>query len=49
MILFWAETPDGWEIPGLHGPMAEDEFDGYVQSGVYLIRGQGESLLIDTG
>ncbi len=49
MIFFWAETPDGWGIPGLHGPWAGDELDGYVQSGVYLIRGQGESVLIDTG
>ena len=49
MIFFHAETPDGWAIPGLHGPLAEDELDGYVQSGVYLIRGAGENLLIDTG
>jgi hydroxyacylglutathione hydrolase len=49
MIFFWSQTPDGWGIPGLHGPLAEDELDGYVQSGVYLIRGQGENLLIDTG
>jgi hydroxyacylglutathione hydrolase len=49
MIFFLAETPDGWAIPGLHGPMAEDELDGNVQSGVYLIRGRGENMLIDTG
>jgi glyoxylase-like metal-dependent hydrolase (beta-lactamase superfamily II) len=49
MIFFWAETPDGWGIPGIHGPTADDELDGYVQSGVYLIRGKGENLLIDTG
>ncbi len=49
MIFFWAETPDGWGIPGTHGPWAGDELDGYVQSGVYLIRGQGENMLIDTG
>ncbi len=49
MIFFWAETPDGWGIPGAHGPWAEDELDGYVQSGVYLLRGQGENMLIDTG
>src|SRR5580658_9140645 len=49
MIFFHAETPDGWAIPGLHGPFADDELDGYVQSGVYLIRGEGENLLIDTG
>ncbi len=49
MIFFWAETPDGWGIPGIHGPLAGDELDGYVQSGVYLIRGQGENLLIDSG
>ena len=49
MIFFWAETPDGWGIPGIHGPLAEDELDGYVQSGVYLIRGKGESLLVDSG
>ena len=49
MIFFWAETPDGWGIPGIHGPWAGDELDGYVQSGVYLIRGQGESMLIDSG
>jgi hydroxyacylglutathione hydrolase len=49
MIFFWAETPEGWGIPGLHGPWAEDELDGYVQSGVYLVRGQGENILIDTG
>jgi glyoxylase-like metal-dependent hydrolase (beta-lactamase superfamily II) len=29
--------------------LAGDELDGYVQSGVYLIRGQGENMLIDTG
>lgn len=49
MIFFWAETPDGWGIPGIHGPFEEDELDGYVQSGVYLIRGKGENLLVDTG
>jgi hypothetical protein len=49
MIFFWAETPDGWGIPRIHGPLAEDELDGYVQSGVYLIRGKGENLLIDSG
>jgi glyoxylase-like metal-dependent hydrolase (beta-lactamase superfamily II) len=49
MIFFHAQTPDGWAIPGLHGPLADDELDGYVQSGVYLIRGAGENLLIDTG
>jgi hydroxyacylglutathione hydrolase len=49
MIFFHAETPDGWAIPGLHGPLADDELDGYVQSGVYLVRGEGENLLIDTG
>ena len=49
MIFFWAETPDGWGIPGIHGPWAEDELDGYVQSGVYLLRGKGENMLIDTG
>jgi len=49
MIFFWAPTPDGWGIPGIHGPFAEDELDGYVQSGVYLIRGKGENLLIDSG
>jgi len=49
MIFFWAETPDGWGIPGIHGPSADDELDGYVQSGVYLLRGQGENMLIDTG
>ena len=48
MIFFWAETPDGWGIPGIHGPLAEDELDGYVQSGVYLIRGKGENLLVDS-
>ena len=49
MIFFWAETPDGWGIPGIHGMLAEDELDGYVQGAVYLIRGSGENLLIDTG
>jgi glyoxylase-like metal-dependent hydrolase (beta-lactamase superfamily II) len=49
MIFFWAETPDGWGIPGIHGPFAEDELGGYVQSGVDLIRGQDENLLIDSG
>jgi glyoxylase-like metal-dependent hydrolase (beta-lactamase superfamily II) len=49
MIFFFGETPDGWGIPGLHGPWADDELDGYVQSGVFLIRGQGENILIDTG
>jgi len=49
MIFFWGETPDGWGIPGIHGMLAEDELDGYVQGAVYLIRGQGENLLIDTG
>ena len=49
MIFFWGETPDGWGIPGIHGPAAGDELDGYVQSGVHLLRGQGENMLIDTG
>jgi hypothetical protein len=49
MIFFWAETPDGWGIPGIHGPFAEDELAGYVQSGVYLIKGKGEKLLVDSG
>jgi glyoxylase-like metal-dependent hydrolase (beta-lactamase superfamily II) len=49
MIFFLGETPDGWGIPGIHGMLAEDELDGYVQGAVYLIRGKGENLLIDTG
>jgi len=49
MNFFWAETPDGWEVPGIHGSFEEDELDGYDQSGVYLIGGQGESLLVDSG
>src|SRR6476469_9133387 len=49
MLFFRADTPDGWGIPGIHGPLAEDELDGYVQSGVYLVRGSGENLLIDSG
>ncbi|MBV8967868.1 MAG: MBL fold metallo-hydrolase, partial [Verrucomicrobia bacterium] len=49
MIFFWAETPDGWGIPGIHGMLAEDELDGYVQGAVYLIRSGGENLLLDTG
>jgi len=49
MIFFWAGTPDGWGIPGIHGMLAEDELDGYVQGAVYLIRGAGENLLVDTG
>lgn len=49
MIFFFAETPDGWAIPGVHGPWADDELDGYVQGAVYLIRGLGENMLIDTG
>lgn len=24
MIFFWAETPDGWGLPGVHGVWAED-------------------------
>jgi len=49
MIFFLADTPDGWGIPGIHGPFAEDELDGYVQSGVYLIRGRDGNLLVDSG
>ncbi|MBV8812895.1 MAG: MBL fold metallo-hydrolase [Verrucomicrobia bacterium] len=49
MIFFFGETPDGWGIPGIHGMLAEDELDGYVQGAVYLIRGDGENLLIDSG
>ena len=49
MIFFLGQTPDGWGIPGIHGMLAEDELDGYVQGAVYLIRGRGESLLVDTG
>lgn len=49
MIFFWAETPDGWGIPGIHGLWAEDEQDGNVQGAVYLIRGKNENLLFDTG
>lgn len=49
MIFFFANTPDGWGIPGIHGPSEEDELDGYVQSGVYLIRGKDENLLVDSG
>ena len=49
MIFFFGETPDGWGIPGIHGMLAEDELDGYVQGAVYLIRGRNESLLIDSG
>jgi len=44
MIFFWAETPDGWGIPGIHGPWAEDELDGYVQNGVWMISGLGENM-----
>lgn len=49
MIFFLGETPDGWGIPGIHGMLAEDELDGYVQGAVYLIRGRDENLLIDSG
>ncbi|MBV8376534.1 MAG: MBL fold metallo-hydrolase [Verrucomicrobia bacterium] len=49
MIFFLGETPDGWGVPGIHGMLAEDELDGYVQGAVYLIRGHGENLLVDTG
>ena len=49
MIFSGPTRPDGWGILGIHGPFADDELDGYVQSGVYLIRGQGENLLIDSG
>ena len=49
MIFFKGETPDGWGIPGIHGMLAEDELDGYVQGAVYLVRGQNENLLIDSG
>jgi hypothetical protein len=44
MIFFWAEIPDAWGIPGIHGPLAEDELDGYVQSGVYLFRGKSSVM-----
>jgi glyoxylase-like metal-dependent hydrolase (beta-lactamase superfamily II) len=49
VIFFLGETPDGWGIPGIHGMLAEDELDGYVQGAVYLIRGRNENLLIDSG
>jgi hydroxyacylglutathione hydrolase len=49
MIFFRGDTPDGWGIPGIHGMLAEDELDGYVQGAVYLIRGTNENLLFDSG
>lgn len=49
MIFFFAETPDGWAVPGIHGPLQGDQLDGGIQSGVYLIRGKNENILVDTG
>jgi glyoxylase-like metal-dependent hydrolase (beta-lactamase superfamily II) len=49
MIFFFAETPDGWAVPGVHGPLQGDQLDGGIQSGVYLIRGRDANLLFDTG
>lgn len=49
MIFFWAETPDGWAVPGVHGPLQGAQLDGGIQSGVYLIRGETGNLLFDTG
>lgn len=49
MIFFWAQTPDGWAVPGAHGPLQGDQLDGGIQGGVYLVRGEGENLLFDTG
>lgn len=49
MIFFWAQTPDGWAVPGPHGPLQGDQLDGGIQGGVYLVRGEGENLLFDTG
>lgn len=49
MIFFWAATPDGWAVPGVHGSLQGSQQDGGIQSGVYLIRGKKENLLFDTG
>ncbi len=49
MLFAEFRTPDGWGIPGIHGPWAEDELDGNVQGAVYLIENGGEALLFDTG
>jgi len=49
MLFAEFKTPDGWGIPGIHGPWAADELDGNVQGAVYLIDGGDEALLFDTG
>ena len=49
MRFYEIRTPDGWGVPGVHGPWAEDELDGNVQGGSYLVIDGGEALLIDTG
>ncbi|MGV1049115.1 MAG: MBL fold metallo-hydrolase [Solirubrobacterales bacterium] len=49
MLFAEFKTPDGWGIPGIHGPWAEDELDGNVQGAVYLIDGGEQALLFDTG
>jgi glyoxylase-like metal-dependent hydrolase (beta-lactamase superfamily II) len=49
MLFAEFKTPDGWGIPGIHGPWAADELDGNVQGAVYLIDGGEEALLFDTG
>jgi hydroxyacylglutathione hydrolase len=49
MLFFEIRTPDGWGIPGIHGPWAADELDGNVQGAVYWIESDGEALLFDSG
>jgi glyoxylase-like metal-dependent hydrolase (beta-lactamase superfamily II) len=49
VLFFEIRTPDGWGIPGVHGPWAPDELDGNVQGAVYWIESDGEALLFDSG
>jgi len=45
MIFFGGETPNGWGLPGIRGRFASSTA---AQSGVCLIRRQGENRLIDS-
>lgn len=45
----WLPIPDGFVLPGPHAQTQEENMGGGTVSSVYLLIGDGEAVLVDTG
>lgn len=45
----WLPIPDGFVLPGPHAQTQEENMAGGTVSSVYLLLGEGEAVLVDTG